>query len=302
MFAHDSIAAGDFKSNTPEEEDSEMLLIDYHETPEKDDDGNIHPNSKCKKEEPGKEETKNTDDDDDNDDHDAGDGDGDDDDDDDDDDGGGGDNDDDDGSSGNSDQAEIGDNESYSEIVEISSESTLQIDSPLSYPSLPDDKYIMVPEVHVDDSEVENVSADSPWWEVSIPDNEKATVQEPVNHQAPVNHHTGVTEIQGAEKAEKVALVANNDTTEKSRTDIKDSHSHMVNDVKDEKMKVDVKEKHEEKVIKGGYKRNDVKNGPKVGVPVAMAENSVRTVRLFRNAKETLVSTNFELMYTNSED
>ena len=279
MQAHDVIAAGEFTSSTPEEEGSDKLLIKLNETQEKVENGSITPERNFEKEEVDNTNGSHNDD--------GGNDNGDED----------GDNDNDDGSSGG-DQAEVSDKDGQGELKESSCESASESDPPLpspshsshsshSSPSLPGNKHIMAAnvEVVVTDTDEENINEETPWWDSSATDEKETTLQA-----SSVNHHRDAREVQGAAKAVKFAFDVSNDIKEEITTDVQDGH--MVNSMKNDIKETDIEEERREKVTEDASKGSDVEDGQKAGVPmVVVAENSPKTVRLFRNAKETLVST-----------
>lgn len=275
MQAHDLIVAGEFTSSTPgEEKGSEKLLIKLNEAQEKVENGSITPESNFEKEEVDNTNGSHNDDGA----NDNGEDDG--------------DNDNDDGSSGG-DQAEVSDKDGQGELKESSCESASESDPPLpspshSSPSLPGDKHIMAAnvEVVVTDTDEENINEETLWWDSSATEEKETILQA-----SSVNHHRAAGGVQGAEKAVKFAFDVSNDIKEEITTDVQDGH--MVNGMKNDIKETDIEEEGREKVTEDASKGSDVKDGQKAGVPVVViAENSPTTVRLFRNAKETLVSTN----------
>ena len=269
MQAHDLIAAGEFTSSTPEEGSNE-LLIKLNETQEKVENGSITPERNVEKEESDNTNGSHIDDGRNGDGHE------------------GGDNDNDDDSSA-SDQAE---EKGLGEVKESSCESASESDPPLpspshSSPSLLGNKRIMEPDVGVfiTDTDEENFNEDTQWWDTSATDDTETTVQ------SSVNHDRAAIEVQGPRKAVKFAFVVSNDIEEEITTDVQDGH--MVNGMKNDHKEIDIEEERRKNVTEDASKGSDVVDGPNAGVPgVAEAKNSPRAVRLFRKAKETLVSTN----------
>ena len=278
MQAHDLIAAGEFTSSTPEEEGSDKLLTKVNETQEKVENESITPEKKFEKEEVDNTNGSHNDD--------GGNDNGDEE----------GNNDNDDGSSGG-DQAEVRDKDGQGELKESSCESASESDPPLpssshSSPSLPGNKHIMAANVEVveTDTDEENINEETPWWDTSATDEKETTLQASSD-----NHHRAAREVQGAVKAVKFAFDVSNDIKEEITIDVQDGH--MVNGVENGHKETDIEEERREKVMEDASKGSDVEDGQKPGDPVVVvAENSPKTVRLFRNAKETLVSTNFYMV------
>lgn len=259
MQAHDVIATGNFTLETSEEK-SEMLF-NLNANSERVDTQDILPVRNCEMD-----EFDNTDDGDDHgvvDDDNS--------DDNDDDDVVDNDGDDSEDGGGDDDQAQVIDRD---EIKQTPTVSAIGNNSPPTYSSLFDNQHAITPKVlvHVTNADMENVSTDPLWWEEeSSSDNKESTFQEPV-----IDHSVD-SEMQSAKTADVTSAVSA--------------------DIKDRYKEIDIKRESKEKVMKDGYKKNDMKDGQKVGVHVvAAADNAVRTVRLFRNAKETLVSTNVLLI------
>ena len=276
LQAHDSIAAGDFTSNTPEEVGTEMMLFNLNDKSEKVNNKQIIHVGNFEKDETkdmnnGNDYSGNNRSDDDDDDDDDG------------------------GNGRRGDQVEVTDEEDHYETNDTSiCENTMDSDSSSS--SISDYKHVMVPKVHVHvtDTCMGNSNAGSLWWDVSANNTKN---EDSATFQAPVVNRNDVSEIQGATKnVENVTPVVTIEIKDKTLTDIKDGH--MVNGINDSEKDIDIKEGKKEQVIKDRYKRNDVEDGPTSGIPlVAAADNAAKTVRLFRNSKETLVSTSCETVY-----
>lgn len=271
MQAHDFISAGDFASNTSEEELCYAILTDLNETPETVENEDIIAERNS-----DEEESDHTFDEDDTD---VGD-------------------DDIDGDEGNgddNDQGEIAEKTEQEEVHESRDESAnenddLHFSSSQSSPLLPVNRHVMVPEVivHVNEVYAESLSEENPWWDMPAHDEKEPVLP------ASGNDIT-VSGSQSAKKVKRVRLVTNSDIEEEDRTDDRNGH-YWVNDRRDNNKEIDTKVKPKEKDKEDNSREHHAKDGQKIGVPVARTENAVKTIRLFRSAKETLVSVNLECL------
>lgn len=271
MQAHDFISAGDFASNTSEEELSYAILTDLNETPEEVENEDI-----ISERNSVEEESDHTFDEDDTD----------------------VDDDDIDGDEGNgddNDQGEIAEKTEQEEVHESRDESTNENDdlhfiSSQSSPLLPDNRHVMVPEVivHVNEVYAESLSEENPWWDMPA-DDEKEPVLPASSNDIPVSGS------QSAKKVKRVRLVTNSDIEEEDRTGDRNGH-YWANDKRDNNKEIDTKVKPKEKDKGDNSREHHAKDGQKIGVPVARNENAFKTIRLFRSAKETLVSINLECL------
>ena len=141
-----------------------------------------------------------------------------------------------------------------------------------------------------DSTNPENFNSDPLRWDISTPDTE--TVEKLETFSAHVVNLNDVTEVRGA-KTEDERNVIPADITEEEWTEAKDEN--LVNGVKSRESEVEFQENGEEKAVKDGQK-SEVVTRQKLGLPVlSRFDSAAKTVRLFRNAKETLVSTMFAI-------
>ena len=187
-------------------------------------------------------------------------------------------------------QTEVGEEYGSDEMKDASDDNALDADS-FSKDTNLDNKHNSVLTVRVqgtDSANVENFNSDPLRWGISTPDTE--TVEKLDTFSAPVVNLNDVSEVRGA-TTEDEGNVIPADMKEEEWTEAKDEN--LVNGVKSRESEVEFQENGEEKAVKDGQK-SEVVTRQKLGLPVLSRFDSAgKTVRLFRNAKETLVSTIF---------
>ena len=189
-------------------------------------------------------------------------------------------------------QPEVGEEYGSDEMKDASDDNALDADS-FSKDTNLDNKHNSVLTVRVqgtDSENLENFNSDPLRWDISTPDTE--TVEKLDTFSAHVVNLNDVSEVRGA-RTEDEKNVIPADIKEEECTEAKDEN--LVNGVKSGEEEVEFQENGEEKVVKDGHK-SEVVTRQKLGLPVLSRFDSAgKTVRLFRNAKETLVSTIFAI-------
>ena len=189
-------------------------------------------------------------------------------------------------------QTEVGEEYGSDEMKDASDDNALDADS-FSKDTNLDNKHNSVLTVRVqgtDSANVENFNSDPLRWGISTPDTE--TVEKLDTFSAPVVNLNDVSEVRGA-TTEDEGNVIPADMKEEEWTEAKDEN--LVNGVKSRESEVEFQENGEEKAVKDGQK-SEVVTRQKLGLPVlSRFDSAAKTVRLFRNAKETLVSTMFAI-------
>ena len=189
-------------------------------------------------------------------------------------------------------QAEVGEEYGSDEMKDASDDNALDADS-FSKDTNLDNKHNSVLTVRVqgtDSANLENFNSDPLRWDISTPDTE--TVEKLDTFSAHVVNLNDVSEVRGA-KTEDEKNVIPADIKEEEWTEAKDEN--LVNGVKIRENEVEFQENGEEKAVKDGQK-SEVVTRQKLGLPVlSRFDSAAKTVRLFRNAKETLVSTMFAI-------
>lgn len=187
-------------------------------------------------------------------------------------------------------QTEVGEEYGSDEMKDASDDNALDADS-FSKDTNLDNKHNSVLTVRVqgtDSENLENFNSDPLRWDISTPDTE--TVEKLDTFSAHVVNLNDVSEVRGA-RTEDEKNVIPADIKEEECTEAKDEN--LVNGVKSREEEVEFQENGEEKVVKDGHK-SEVVTRQKLGLPVlSRFDCAGKTVRLFRNAKETLVSTIF---------
>ena len=189
-------------------------------------------------------------------------------------------------------QTEVGEEYGSDEMKDESDDNALDADS-FSKDTNLDNKHNSVLTVRVqgtDSANLENFNSDPLRWDISTPDTE--TVEKLDTFSAHVVNLNDVSEVRGA-KTEDEKNVIPADIKEEEWTEAKDEN--LVNGVKSRENEVEFQENGEEKVVKDGHK-SEVVTRQKLGLPVlSRFDSAAKAVRLFRNAKETLVSTMFAI-------
>ena len=189
-------------------------------------------------------------------------------------------------------QTEVGEEYGSDEMKDASDDNALDADS-FSKDTNLDNKHNSVLTVRVqgtDSANLENFNSDPLRWDISTPDTE--TVEKLDTFSAHVVNLNDVSEVRGA-KTEDEKNVIPADIKEEEWTEAKDEN--LVNGVKSRENEVEFQENGEEKAVKDGQK-SEVVTRQKLGLPVlSRFDSAAKTVRLFRNAKETLVSTMFAI-------
>ena len=187
-------------------------------------------------------------------------------------------------------QTEVGEEYGSDEMKDESDDNALDADS-FSKDTNLDNKHNSILTVRVqgtDSANLENFNSDPLRWDLSTPDTE--TVEKLDTFSAHVVNLNDVSEVRGATTEDEKNVIPA-DIKEEECTEAKDEN--LVNGVKSRKNEVEFQENGEEKVVKDGHK-SEVVTRQKLGLPVLSRFDSAgKTVRLFRNAKETLVSTIF---------
>ena len=189
-------------------------------------------------------------------------------------------------------QTEVGEEYGSDEMKDESDDNALDADS-FSKDTNLDNKHNSVLTVRVqgtDSANPENFNSDPLRWDISTPDTE--TVEKLDTFSAHVVNLNDVSEVRGA-KTEDEKNVIPADIKEEEWTEAKDEN--LVNGVKSRENEVEFQENGEEKAVKDGQK-SEVVTRQKLGLPVlSRFDSAAKAVRLFRNAKETLVSTMFAI-------
>ena len=184
----------------------------------------------------------------------------------------------------------VGEEYGSDEMKDASDDNALDAD-PFSKDTNLDNKHNSVLTVRVqgtDSANLENFNSDPLRWDISTPDTE--TVEKLDTFSAPVVNLNDVSEVRGATTEDEENVIPA-DMKEEEWTEAKDEN--LVNGVKSREKEVEFQENGEEKAVKDGQK-SEVVTRQKLGLPVLSRFDSAgKTVRLFRNAKETLVSTIF---------
>ena len=187
-------------------------------------------------------------------------------------------------------QTEVGEEYGSHEMKDASDDNALDADS-FSKDTNLDNKHNSVLTVRVqgtDSANPENFNSDPLRWDISTPDTE--TVEKLDTFSAHVVNLNDVSEVRGATTEDEENVIPA-DMKEEEWAEAKDEN--LVNGVKSRDSEVEFQENGEEKAVKDGQK-SEVVTRQKLGLPVLSRFDSAgKTVRLFRNAKETLVSTIF---------
>ena len=189
-------------------------------------------------------------------------------------------------------QTEVGEEYGSDEMKDASDYNALDADS-FSKDTNLDNKHNSVLAVRAqgtDSANVENFNSDPRRWDISTPDTE--TVEKLDTFSAPVVNLNDVSEVRGATTEDEKNVIPA-DIKEEECTEAKDEN--LVNGVKSRESEVEFQENGKEKAVKDGQK-SEVVTRQKLGLPVlSRFDSAAKTVRLFRNAKETLVSTMFAI-------
>ena len=189
-------------------------------------------------------------------------------------------------------QTEVGEEYGSDEMKDGSDDNALDADS-FSKDTNLDNKHNSVLTVRVqgtDSANLENFNSDPLRWDISTPDTE--TVEKLDTFSAHVVNLNDVSEVRGATTEDEKNVIPA-DIKEEECTEAKDEN--LVNGVKSRESEVEFQENGEEKAVKDGQK-SEVVTRQKLGLPVlSRFDSAAKTVRLFRNAKETLVSTMFAI-------
>ena len=189
-------------------------------------------------------------------------------------------------------QTEVGEEYGSDEMKDASDDNALDADS-FSKDTNLDNKHNSVLTVRVqgtDSANPENFNSDPLRWDISTPDTE--TVEKLDTFSAHVVNLHDVSEVRGATTEDEENVIPA-DMKEEEWTEAKDEN--LVNGVKSRDSEVEFQENGEEKAVKDGQK-SEVVTRQKLGLPVlSRFDSAAKTVRLFRNAKETLVSTMFAI-------
>lgn len=186
-------------------------------------------------------------------------------------------------------QTEVGEEYGSDEMKDASDDNALDADS-FSKDTNLDNKHNSVLTVRVqgtDSANLENFNSDPLRWDISTPDTE--TVEKLDTFSAHVVNLNDVSEVRGATTEDEKNVIPA-DVKEEECTD-----ENLVNGDKSRENEVEFQENREEKVVKDGHK-SEVVTRQKLGLPVlSRFDSAAKTIRLFRNAKETLVSTMFAI-------
>ena len=189
-------------------------------------------------------------------------------------------------------QTEVGEEYGSDEMRDASDDNALDADS-FSKDTNLDNKHNSVLTVRVqgtDSANPENFNSDPLRWDISTPDTE--TVEKLDTFSAHVVNLHDVSEVRGATTEDEKNVIPAY-IKEEECTEAKDEN--LVNGVKSRENEVEFQENGEEKAVKDGQK-SEVVTRQKLGLPVlSRFDSAAKTVRLFRNAKETLVSTMFAI-------
>ena len=189
-------------------------------------------------------------------------------------------------------QAEVGEEYGSDEMKDASDDNALDADS-FSKDTNLENKHNSVLTVRAqgtDSANPENFNSDPLRWDISTPDTE--TVEKLDTFSAHVVNLNDVSEVRGATTEDEENVIPA-DIKEEECTEAKDEN--LVNGVKSRESEVEFQENGEEKAVKDGQK-SEVVTRQKLGLPVlSRFDSAAKTVRLFRNAKETLVSTMFAI-------
>ena len=189
-------------------------------------------------------------------------------------------------------QTEVGEEYGSDEMKDASDDNALGADS-FSKDTNLDNKHNSVLTVRVqgtDSANLENFNSDPLRWDISTPDTE--TVEKLDTFSAHVVNLNDVSEVCGATTEDEKNVIPAY-IKEEECTEAKDEN--LVNGVKSRESEVEFQENGEEKAVKDGQK-SEVVTRQKLGLPVlSRFDSAAKTVRLFRNAKETLVSTMFAI-------
>ena len=189
-------------------------------------------------------------------------------------------------------QTEVGEEYGSDEMRDASDDNALDADS-FSKDTNLDNKHNSVLTVRAqgtDSANPENFNSDPLRWDISTPDTE--TVEKLDTFSAHVVNLNDVSEVRGATTEDEENVIPA-DMKEEECTEAKDEN--LVNGVKSRESEVEFQENGEEKAVKDGQK-SEVVTRQKLGLPVlSRFDSAAKTVRLFRNAKETLVSTMFAI-------
>ena len=189
-------------------------------------------------------------------------------------------------------QAEVGEEYGSDEMKDASDDNALDADS-FSKDTNLDNKHNSVLTVRAqgtDSANPENFNSDPLRWDISTPDTE--TVKKLDTFSAQVVNLNDVSEVRGATTEDEKNVIPAY-IKEEECTEAKDEN--LVNGVKSRESKVEFQENGEEKAVKD-VQKSEVVTRQKLGLPVlSRFDSAAKTVRLFRNAKETLVSTMFAI-------
>ena len=189
-------------------------------------------------------------------------------------------------------QTEVGEEYGSDEMKDASDDNALDADS-FSKDTNLDNKHNSVLTVRVqgtDSANPENFNSDPLRWDISTPDTE--TVEKLDTFSAHVVNLNDVSEVRGATTEDEKNVIPAY-IKEEECTEAKDEN--LVNGVKSRDSEVEFQKNGEEKAVKDGQK-SEVVTRQKLGLPVlSRFDSAAKTVRLFRNAKETLVSTMFAI-------
>ena len=189
-------------------------------------------------------------------------------------------------------QTEVGEEYGSDEMKDESDDNALDADS-FSKDTNLDNKHNSVLTVRLqgtDSANLENFNSDPLRWDISTPDTE--TVEKLDTFSAHVVNLNDVSEVRGATTEDEKNVIPAY-IKEEECTEAKDEN--LVNGVKSRESEVEFQENGEEKAVKDGQK-SEVVTRQKLGLPVlSRFDSAAKTVRLFRNAKETLVSTMFAI-------
>ena len=176
-------------------------------------------------------------------------------------------------------QTEVGEKNGSDEMKDASDDNALDADS-FSKDNNLDNKHNSVLTVRVqvtDSTDLENFNSDPLRWDISTTDTK--TVEKLVTFPLHVVNLNDVSEVRSATTEDEENITP---------ADIKEEEW---TEAKDENLVNGVQENGEEKVVKDGP-QSEVVTRQKLGLPVlSRFDSAAKTVRLFRNAKETLVST-----------
>ena len=189
-------------------------------------------------------------------------------------------------------QTEVGEEYGSDEMKDASDDNALDADS-FSKDTNLENKHNSVLTVRAqgtDSANPENFNSDPLRWDISTPDTE--TVEKLDTFSAHVVNLNDVSEVRGATTEDEKNVIPAY-IKEEECTEAKDEN--LVNGVKSRESKVEFQENGEEKAVKD-VQKSEVVTRQKLGLPVlSRFDSAAKTVRLFRNAKETLVSTMFAI-------